>query len=81
MHHISNSTEREAPKKKNNLDNLKAEEYTTLSTYKFSREALKNDEVPHNISNITQSVAHKKEAQIRQSAGRRIHNLEHITFS
>jgi hypothetical protein len=67
--------------KENNLDNLKAEEYTTLSTYKFSRETLKNDEVPNNISNITQRVGHKKEAQIRQSAGRRIHNLEHIKFS
>jgi hypothetical protein len=52
-----------------------------LSTYKFSRETLTNDEVPNNISNITQRVGHKKEAQIRQSAGRRIHNLEHIKFS
>jgi hypothetical protein len=26
-------------------------------------------------------VAHKKEAQIQQSAGRRIHNLEHIKFN
>jgi hypothetical protein len=61
LHHISNTTLREASKKKeNNLDNLKAEEYTTLSTYKYSRETLKNDEVPHNISNITQWVAHTK---------------------
>jgi hypothetical protein len=42
---------------------------------------LENDEVPHNISNITQRVAHKKEKQIRQFAGRRIHNLEYIKFS